>query len=218
MHNKTCSLDVIPTWLLKKIVNSLIPILHFIVNLSLSESHVPSCLKHSIIIPVLKKSNLNTNEYKSFCPVSNLSFVSKLIEKCVYLQIQSYLEYNHLFCQFQSANNIGHSCERALTCIHNNLLSSDCYDCTEHQLNLHNSLLMVLALSAAFNTLNHNQLLFVLKNTYGLNHKVLEWLHSYLDSCTFSVIAAGSQSQVHNLDVGVSQGSILGSLLFILSV
>ena len=56
MHNKTCSLDVIPTWLLKKVVNSLIPILHFIVNLSLSESHVLSCLKHSIIIPVLKKS------------------------------------------------------------------------------------------------------------------------------------------------------------------
>ena len=98
MYNKTCSLDIIPTWLLKKVVNSLIPILHFIVNLSLSKSHVPSCLKHSIIIPVLKKSNLNTNEYKSFCPVNNLSFVSKLIEKCVYL-----------FCQFQSVYRIGHS-------------------------------------------------------------------------------------------------------------
>ena len=45
---------------------------------------------------------------------------------------------------------------------------------------------MLLDLSAAFDTLNHNQLLFVLKNTYGLNHKVLEWLHSYLDSRTFS--------------------------------
>ena len=63
---------------------------------------------------------------------------------------------------------------------------------------------------------NHNQLFFVLKNTYGLNHKVLEWLHSYLDSRTFSVIAAGSQSQVHNLHVGVPHGSILGPLLFIL--
>ena len=102
MHNKTCSLDVIPTWLLKEVVNSLIPILHFIVNLSLSKSHILSCLKHFIITPVVKNSNLNTNEYKSFCPMSNLSFVSKLIEKCVYLQIQSYLEYNYLFCQFQS--------------------------------------------------------------------------------------------------------------------
>ena len=105
--------------------SKLIPILliyHSIFNLSLSKSHVPSCLKHSIITPVLKKSNLNTNEYKSFRPVSNLSFVSKLIEKCVYLQIQSYLEYNHLFCQFQSAYRIGRSCETALICIHNDLL------------------------------------------------------------------------------------------------
>ena len=188
--------DVIPTWLLKKIVKSLIQILHFIVNLSLSESYVPSCLKHSIITSVLKKSNLNTNEYKSFRPVSNLSFVFKLIEKCVYLQIQSYLKYNHLFCQFQSAYHIGHSCETALTHIHNDLLFGDCYDCQQHQSNLHNSLLMLLNLSAAFDTLNHNQLLFVLKNTYGLNHKVLKWLHSYLYSCTFSVIAAGSQSQI----------------------
>ena len=113
MHNKTYSLDVIPTWLLK-VVNSLIPIFHFIVNLSFSKSHVPSCLKHSIITPVLKKSNLNTNLYKSFRPVSNLSFVSKLIEKYVYLQIQSYLEYNHLFCQFQSAYCIGHSVKQPL--------------------------------------------------------------------------------------------------------
>ena len=75
---------------------------------------------------------------------------------------------------------------------------------------------MLLDLSAAFDTLNHNQLLFVLKNTYGLHYKVLEWLHSYLDSHTFSVIAAGSRLQVHNLHVGVPQGSILGPLLFIL--
>ena len=86
--------------------------------------------------------------------MSNLSFVSKLIEKCVYLQIQSYLEYNHLLCQFQSAYCIGHSCETALTRIYNDLLSGDCYDCKQHQSNLHNSLLMLLDLSAAFDTLN----------------------------------------------------------------
>ena len=41
MHSKSCSLDVIPTWLLKKVLNSLLPILHFIVNSSLRESYVP---------------------------------------------------------------------------------------------------------------------------------------------------------------------------------
>ena len=76
----------------------------------------------------------------------------------------------------------------------------------------------LLDLNAAFDTINHNQLLFVLKNTFRLNYKVLEWLHSYLDSHTFSVIAAGSQLQVHNLDVGVPQGLIFFILLFILFI
>ena len=216
MHNKTCSLDVIPTWMLKKVVNSFIPILHFIINLSLSESHVPSCLKHSIITPVLKKSNLNTNEYKSFRPVSNLSFVSKLIKKCVYFQIQSYLKYCIIifFVNSNLLTILVTAVKQPLPAF-TMIYSGDCYDCKQHQSNLHNSL-MLLDLSAAFDILNHNQLLFVIRNTYGLNHKVLEWLHSYLDSRTFSVIAAGSQSQVHNLDVGVPQGSILGPLLFIL--
>ena len=108
-----------------------------------------------------KKIKPKHNNYKSFRPVSNLSFVSKLIEKCVYLQIQFYFKYNHLFYQFQSAYCIGHSYETALTHIHNDLLSGDCYDCKQHQSGLHNSLLMLLDLSAAFDTLNHNQLLFV---------------------------------------------------------
>ena len=103
MHSKSCSLDIIPTWLLKKVLNSLLPILHFIVNSSLRESYVPPSLKQSIITPVLKKSNLNANTYKSFRPVSNLSFIPKLIEKCVHYQLVSYLNFHDLLGKFQSA-------------------------------------------------------------------------------------------------------------------
>ena len=107
MQSKSCSLDVIHTWLLKKVLNSLLPILHFIVNSSLRESYVPPSLKQSIITPVLKKWNLNANTYKSFRPVSNLSFISKLIEKCVYYQLVSYLNFHNLFVSFNPHIELG---------------------------------------------------------------------------------------------------------------
>ena len=71
-------------------------------------------------------------------------------------------------------------------------------------------------MSAAFDTLNLHQLLFVLKNDNGLCDNVLKWFYSYLSSRTFSVVAAGSKSSVHDLCIGVPQGTILGPLLFIL--
>ena len=91
----------------KKVLNSLLPILHFIVDSSLRESYVPPSLKQSIITPVLKKSNLNAYTYKSFHPVSNPSFISKLIEKCVYYQLVSYLNFHDLFGKLQFAYRIG---------------------------------------------------------------------------------------------------------------
>jgi len=81
---------------------------------------------------------------------------------------------------------------------------------------LHNSILVFLDLSAAFNTLNHNQLLAVLNQQYGINEKVLNWIYFYLSSRSFSVSVVGEQSLQHDLTIGILQGSILGPLLFML--
>ena len=117
------------------------------------------------------------------------------------------MEDNQLFCEFQSAYRTGHSCETALACIHNDLL------CNEVS---HNFLFVLLDLSAAFDTLNHNQLLSVLEKHYGLTDNVLKWLFSYLDSRTYLVKIIDVQSKPQNLQVAVPQGSILGLMLFIL--
>ena len=81
--SKQCASDPIPTWLLKKCVNVLAPILCNIVNASLSTGKVPSAMKNALVTPLLKKSSLDPNNLKNYRPVSNLSFISKLLEKCV---------------------------------------------------------------------------------------------------------------------------------------
>jgi hypothetical protein len=79
--SKSCQLDPVPTWLLKDCVGILLPVIMKIVNLSLSTGTVPKILKEAILSPLLKKSHLNPNILKNFRPVSNLTFISKLIEK-----------------------------------------------------------------------------------------------------------------------------------------
>ena len=62
-----------------------------------------SKLKEGVLKALLKKTNLDQTEFKNYRPVSNLSFLSKVIEKAVALQLTSYLEDNHLYEPLQSA-------------------------------------------------------------------------------------------------------------------
>ena len=79
-----------------------------------------------------------------------------------------------------------------------------------------NAILLLLDLSAAFDTVNHELLLKRLKNSYGIGGTVLSWLESYLSGRSFRVHVRDSKSSSCNLRIGVPQGSILGPLLFIL--
>ena len=94
--SKSCSLDPIPTVLLKDHLCSLLPLITRIVNLSL-RSLFPSSLKKSIITPLLKKSSLDPEVISHYGPVSNLSFVSKVIEEAVSHQLNDHFLANDLY-------------------------------------------------------------------------------------------------------------------------
>ena len=79
------------------------PVINGIVNLSLKSGSMPAKLKEAVLKPLLKKPNLDQTDFKNYRPVSNLSFLSKVIEKAVALQLTSYLEDNHLYEPLQSA-------------------------------------------------------------------------------------------------------------------
>ena len=104
MPSKTCDLDPLPTSILKKCIDLLLPAIHHII-LSLSLDYFPDVLKKACVTPLIKNENLNNDNIKNFRPVSNMPFLGKIIEKCVFLQIDTgtYLCENSLHGYLQSA-------------------------------------------------------------------------------------------------------------------
>ena len=208
MPNKSSSLDVLPMWLFKHCLPELIGIVHFIVNESLATGCFPKLLKSAMIRPSLKKPGLDSDELKNYRPISNLTYLSKIIEKVVHNQLTAYIDTNELFADFQSGYRKVHSCETAVTKIHNDILMM-----VDKKKNV---VLLLLDLSAAFDTINHKLLLNKLTSMYGINGSVLGWFKSYLTNRSFKVAVNRSTSSSCWLEIGVPQGSILGPLLFIL--
>ena len=86
---KSCELDLVLTNLLKQYVEVLVPSVHYIITTSLSHGCFTDNLKEALLRPLLKKSNLDLI-FKTYHPISNLTSLSKLVEKAVCNQITSF--------------------------------------------------------------------------------------------------------------------------------
>ena len=117
--SKSCELDPLPTWLLKNCLNELLPIITYIVNLSFSTSNVPTNLKCTLIVPLIKEALQDPEIYKKCCPVSNLTYLSKLVERIVASRLCEHLAENLLNVSLQSAYKELHSTEMALLKVRN---------------------------------------------------------------------------------------------------
>ena len=114
---KNCGLDPMPTWIMKDHLPTFIPVLCRIVNDSLATGTFPSDLRKAIITPILKKPSLDHQLLKSYRPVSNLSFLGKLIERVVASQVTAFVDSNSLGEPLQSAYRHMHSTETALLAV-----------------------------------------------------------------------------------------------------
>ena len=140
--------------------------------------------------------------------ISNLKFISKLIEKAVASKLTRYLSFNSLHESFQSAYKKYHSTETALLRVYNDILRS---------IEIGESVILVLLdISAAFDTVNHETLLSRLATRYGLCGSVHKWFTSYLTNRSQFVDINGTFPTRRHHGVGVPQGSVLGPLLYLL--
>ena len=205
MSNATCDLDPLSTTLVKSNIDILAAPICEIINLSFQCGQFPSALKHAIITPILKKSNLPL-ELSNYRPIANLSFLSKVVEKIAFHRLNTYLVTNNLLDPFQSAYSNSCSTETALLKVSSdiNAFLDDSRIC----------LLVMLDLSSAFDTIKHDRLLSCLRETYHVSGNALDWIDSYLVNRTFQIKVNQSLSDSHKIFSGVPQGSILGPLLF----
>ena len=106
---KSCDLDPIPTKLLYENLDVLLPTITNIINTSLASGFVPPHLKTAVVKPLLKKPSLDQNVLKNYRPISNLPFLSKILEKAVPHKLLAHLQENNLCNPFQSAYRTGHN-------------------------------------------------------------------------------------------------------------
>ena len=168
----------------------MVAILIKLVNSSLESATFSSIMKHAIVTPTVQKPGIDPSSLSSYRPISNLPFVSKPLERVVAHQLTTYLNMNCLLPTHQSAYRRHHSTETALLAICNDaLMAADRGMIT---------LVVLLDLSAAFDTVEHITLLGVFQTRFGISGAALSWHNTYLSERSYRVLPTGGASSLTN--------------------
>ena len=177
-----------------------------IINISLTQGIFAEEWKTTIVHPLLKEleSELIPSNYR---PVSNLSFLSKLLEKCALQQFNNHCISNKLLPNYQLAYRKNYSTQTSLIKVVNDILWA-----MERQEVI---ALTTLHLSVAFDTADHEILIEVLEHQFGTTNLAINWFKTYLYPRKFIVDIDGHHSKEINLKFSVPQGSLAGPILYL---
>ena len=207
--NKFCILDPIPVALLKDVLGVLIDPITLIINRSLMKGQFPTAWKHAIVSPILKKSSLEPL-HRNYRPISNIPFLSKIIEKAALSQYNPHLNSFSSFSAHNSAYKPLHSTETLSTTVHSDIVNS----IDNKKINF----LVLLDLSAAFDSVNQVKLLHIFQHKFNVQGIALSWMTSYLLERSQAVLVNDATSKNSPLLHGVPQGSCVGPIAFLVYI
>lgn len=205
--NKSFGIDKIHPLLLKTAALQIYRPLTLIFNLSINKGIFPDSMKLAKVVPIFKQgSRFVCSNYR---PISVLSSISKILERCIFNQLMFYFTNNNMISPKQYGFRPGFTTSDFLIDLIEEITSS-----------LDKGLYVVslfLDLSKAFDTVNHQILLNKLKY-YGLQQSEYNWFQSYLNNRKQQVHANGVASDTRFISTGVPQGSILGLCCLLFSL
>jgi hypothetical protein len=206
-NGKAPGQDRISTEIVKRYSCSISPALTHIFNKCIETNEFPKCLKVALVTPIFK--NGAQNDYSNYRPISLLSTISKLFERIMVDQLTSFLERHNILSEHQFGFRKNKSCEDAVlrvTELVRQRLDEKFHVAT-----------VFLDLQKAFDTVNHTALLSKIY-AMGIRGSSHRFITSYLADRTQSVRVGGETSGEGLVSHGVPQGSVLGPLLYLLSV
>lgn len=193
--------------LIKSVKNQLIGPLTKLINQSFRENTFPDALKIAQITPVFKKGN--PEDPGNYRPISLLSIILKIFEKCIASRLTHFFESNNLFtpCQFgfRKNRNTVLGILELVSCV---LESFDSLDFTGA---------LFCDLSKAFDCVPHDILLRKLER-YNFSLDSINFMRSKLTSRVQVVRVGGESSAMSHVNIGVPQGSVLGPILFLIYI
>ncbi|CAK1588609.1 unnamed protein product [Parnassius mnemosyne] len=203
IHSDAVGCDDVSRKMIIPLLDFLTPIITFILNFSISSSSFPNQWKDAQIILIPKKAN--PSSFSEYRPISILPFLSKVLERLVQQQINSFCLRNNILNPFQSGFRSGHSTTTALLKITDDIR----HGMENHQV----TLLVLLDFSNAFNTVDHDILLGILRSL-NISPTAITWFHSYLYGRRQRIRVHDRLSSWLDTVAGVPQGGVLSPLLF----
>ena len=207
-NNTSDGPDQISIKILKKIKTWSGFVIFKLVIQSLKEGKLPSQLKNSDIIPILKNPSENRHVFKNFRPISVTSIIARICEKVIFTRIQ--MKVDKSIPEFQYGSRKGTGTVDALSHLWSEIITNtSIYDETN---------VVFLDIQKAFDRLNWHLIIWKLKNLCGISDPIIQWIYDFLSDRKQRIKCWGTYSNWRKVKGGGPQGAVLLPILFILYI